>query len=125
MSASGPVQLARRIYYSFRQGKQEVEIADVARYFPTLEIAHEAFEVLDRDGNGGATRDEIEMSLMEIHRERLSLASSMRDLDGAVSRLDNILMSVVLLICVLILTAMVVSRPSPRLPCPNLLKPPR
>jgi len=52
---------------------------------------------------------EIEMSLMEIHRERLSLASSMRDLDGAVSRLDNILMGMVFLICVLILTAMVVS----------------
>jgi len=53
------------------------------------------------------------MSLMEIHRERLSLASSMRDLDGAVSRLDNILMGVVFLICVLILTAMVVSTPDP------------
>lgn len=98
-----------------------------------MDIANEAFEVLDADGNGGATRDgefasrldecvkgradlsyprvlaEIEMSLMEIHRERLSLASSMRDLDGAVSRLDNILMGIVFLICVLILTAMVVS----------------
>ncbi|KAL7411131.1 Mechanosensitive ion channel-domain-containing protein [Mrakia frigida] len=109
-SANKTRMLARRIYYSFRQGKQEVEIADIARHFPTLDIANQAFEVLDADGNGGATRDEIEMSLMEIHRERLSLASSMRDLDGAVSRLDNILMGVVLLICVLILTAMVTEK---------------
>ena len=31
---------------------------------------------------------------MELHRERLSLAPSMRDIDSAVGRLDNILMSV-------------------------------
>lgn len=46
----------------------------------------------------------------EIHRERLALASSMRDLDGAVRRLDSILVSVVVLICILILTAMVTTK---------------
>ncbi len=45
-----------------------------------------AFEVLDRDGNGDATRDEIEAAVMTLHRERLSLEASMRDLDGAVRR---------------------------------------
>jgi hypothetical protein len=47
-------------------------------------------------------------SLRDIHRERLSLQSSMRDLDGAVRRLDSILVVIVFLICVLILTAMIV-----------------
>lgn len=63
-SANKTRALARRIYYSFRVGKQEVELADVARFFPTLDIAMEAFGVLDVDGNGSATRDEIEMALM-------------------------------------------------------------
>ena len=54
----------------------------------------EAFAVLDRDMNGGATRDEMELPCMELHRVRLSLASSMRDIDSAVGRLDYILMSV-------------------------------
>lgn len=65
-SANKTRALARRIYYSFRFGKPEVELADVARFFPTLEVAHDAFAVLDSDGNGGANRDEIEMSLMYI-----------------------------------------------------------
>lgn len=53
----------------------------------------------------------VRPSFREIHRERLSLASSMRDLDGAVRRLDQILVGIVLLICILILTATIV-RPS-------------
>lgn len=63
-SANKTRQLARRIYYSFRQGKTEVTLADIARFFPNLDVAREAFAVLDSDLNGGATRDEIEMSLM-------------------------------------------------------------
>lgn len=63
-SANKTRQLARRIYYSFRQGKTEVTLADIARFFPNLEVARDAFAVLDQDMNGGATRDEIEMSLM-------------------------------------------------------------
>ncbi|CED83253.1 Predicted mechanosensitive ion channel [Phaffia rhodozyma] len=104
-SANKTRALARRIYYSFRMGKTEVTLADIARHFPDLDTATRAFEILDADLNGGASRDEIEMSLGEIHRERLSLASSMRDVDGAVRRLDTILVSIVFLICVLILTA--------------------
>jgi hypothetical protein len=63
-SANKTRQLARRIYYSFRQGKTEVTIADIARFFPDLDTAKGAFAVLDTDSNGGATRDEIEMALL-------------------------------------------------------------
>ena len=44
--------------------------------------------------NGDATHDGMDLACMELHRERLSLESSMRDIDLAVGRLDNILMSV-------------------------------
>lgn len=65
-SANKTRQLARRIYYSFRQGKTEVTIADIARFFPDLDTAKGAFAVLDTDSNGGATRDEIEMALLLV-----------------------------------------------------------
>lgn len=39
----------------------------------------------------------------EFHREQLSIENSMRDLDSAVGRLDNIFMSVYVIIAVLII----------------------
>jgi hypothetical protein len=80
--------------------------------FPDLETAQMAFEVLDKDGNGDATRDEIEAAILGIHRERLSLEASMRDLDGAVRRLDDIFMGIVFVIALLILAAAIVRLPS-------------
>jgi hypothetical protein len=58
--------------------------------FPTLHEAQDAFSAFDRDDNGDATRDEIEMACMQLHREKMSLEASMKDLDGAVRRLDDV-----------------------------------
>lgn len=63
----------------------------------------QAFAIFDRDGNGDATLDEIEMSCLDIHRERISLSRSMRDIDSAVSRLDNILISIWWIVAILIM----------------------
>jgi hypothetical protein len=87
----------------------ECERANIS--FPDLETAQMGFEVLDKDGNGDATRDEIEAAILGIHRERLSLEASMRDLDGAVRRLDDIFLGIVFVIALLILAAAIVSRP--------------
>jgi hypothetical protein len=81
----------------------ECERANIS--FPDLETAQMGFEVLDKDGNGDATRDEIEAAILGIHRERLSLEASMRDLDGAVRRLDDIFLGIVFVIALLILAA--------------------
>lgn len=43
---------------------------------------------------------------MDIHRERLALGRSMRDIDSAVSRLDNIIMSVWYVVSILILAGL-------------------
>ena len=40
----------------------------------------------------------------DIHREQLSIEHSMRDLDSAVGRLDNILMTVYVVIAALIIS---------------------
>lgn len=55
------------------------------------------------DGNGDATLEEMEMTLVELHRERLGLAASMRDVDSAVGRLDNILMGIFYIVAVSVL----------------------
>ena len=83
-----------RLFYSFHKPDAEVvAIRDIAQFFPDQDGAAEAFAMFDRDMNGDATRGEIELACMELGRERLSLASSMRDIDSAVG-LNNILMSI-------------------------------
>ena len=94
-SANKTRLLARRLFYSFRKpGAEVLVIGDIARFFPSQDEAAYAFAMFDKDMNGDATRDEMELACMELHRERLALASSMRDIDSAVGRLDNILMSI-------------------------------
>ena len=53
--------------------------------------------------------EELEMSCLEFHREQLSIEHSMRDLDSAVGRLDNILMSVYVVVAILILAVALVN----------------
>ncbi|GAA6058014.1 hypothetical protein JCM3770_006647 [Rhodotorula araucariae] len=96
-------QLARRIYYSFApQYREGLVISDIARCFRSREEAERAFAIFDRDSNGDATLDEVEMACLDIHRERQALARSMRDIDSAVGRLDNILMTVWYIVALLI-----------------------
>ncbi|OWZ32002.1 serine/threonine protein kinase [Cryptococcus neoformans var. grubii Br795] len=110
-SANKSKALARRLFYSFRApGAAHLDIQDVVQYFPNLETAQAAFAIFDKDGNGDATRDEIESAVLGIHRERLALEASMRDLDGAVRRLDDIFMVIVIAIAVLILASMITNK---------------
>ena len=99
---------------------------DISRFFPSLELADAAYALFDRDGNGDVTLEETEQacgSVMfplsnflhnvshvyrEFHREQLSIEHSMRDLDSAVGRLDNLLMSVYVVVAILIMAVAVV-----------------
>ncbi|KAG8685940.1 hypothetical protein FRC11_009802 [Ceratobasidium sp. 423] len=103
-SANKTRLLARRIFYSFVQpGATSLVITDIAQYFPDHQMTEIAFGMFDKDGNHDATRDEVEMACLEVHRERLALANSMRDIDSAVGRLDNILMSLYFIIAALVI----------------------
>ncbi|RXW21641.1 hypothetical protein EST38_g4203 [Candolleomyces aberdarensis] len=96
--------LARRIFYSFaKPGADVLLVEDIQRYFPTAEEAAQVFALFDKDFNGDATREEMEITLMELHREQLSIENSMRDLDSAVGRLDNIFMTLYVVIAALII----------------------
>jgi len=99
---------------------------DISRFFPSLEVADAAFGLFDRDGNGDVSLEETEQacgSVMfllpcflhnvshvyrEFHREQLSIEHSMRDLDSAVGRLDNLLMSVYVVVAALIIAVTLV-----------------
>ncbi|KAG2015646.1 hypothetical protein CC2G_008900 [Coprinopsis cinerea AmutBmut pab1-1] len=103
-SANKSRLLARRLFYSFaKPGADFLLVDDIARFFPTSEDAHQAFSLFDKDGNGDASLEEVELSLMEFHREQLSIENSMSDLDSAVGRLDNIFMSLYVVIAALII----------------------
>ena len=39
---------------------------DIAKFFPTPEDAEAAWNLFDKDGNGDATRDEVEMTCMWV-----------------------------------------------------------
>ena len=50
------------MFYSFvRPGKDDLLPEDISKFFATQEDADEAFSLFDKDGNGDATRDEVEM----------------------------------------------------------------
>ncbi|KAK4046937.1 hypothetical protein OIV83_005728 [Microbotryomycetes sp. JL201] len=99
--------LARRIFYSFCPSyRTSLVLADVSRCFPDRDTADRAFAMFDRDGNGDATLEEIELSVVDCHRERLALSRSMRDIDSAVGRLDNIIMSVWWIVSALIMAGL-------------------
>jgi len=69
-----PVQLARRLFYSFaKQGVDYLLLEDIAKYFPTPEDAEAAWNLFDKDGNGDATRDEVEMTCMCVDSLFVSL----------------------------------------------------
>lgn len=93
-SANKSRLLARRLFYSFvKPGADWLIVEDIAQFFPTQDEADQVFALFDKDSNGDASRDEVELACLDFHREQLSIEHSMQDLDSAVGRLDNILMS--------------------------------
>lgn len=39
-------------------------VEDIQRFFPTPEEAEQAYALFDKDSNGDASREEVEMALM-------------------------------------------------------------
>lgn len=97
--------LARRIWLSFviegRDSLLQDDIQDVLGS-DKRELADEAFWSLDRDGNGDISLDEMILAVTELGRERKAIASSMHDIDSAISALDSMLAVVVLIIIILV-----------------------
>jgi len=100
--------LARRLWMSFVvEGKDSLYQDDLAEVMGAqrAEEAEECFSCLDRDGNGDVSLEEMILTVTEFGRERKSIATSMHDVDQAISALDALLGTIVFIVCIFIFVA--------------------
>ncbi|KAI9649065.1 hypothetical protein NHQ30_001632 [Ciborinia camelliae] len=95
--------LARRLWMSFVvEGKDSLSAEDLEEVLGAgrkME-AEEIFDTLDNDGNGDISLDEMIMKVVDIGRDRKSIANSMRDVGQAIGVLDQVLLIIVFIIVV-------------------------
>jgi small-conductance mechanosensitive channel len=100
--------LARRIWMSFvvedRDALVQEDFLDVLGEGKRQQ-AEEAFVAIDGDANGDISLDEMVMTVVEFSRERKSIASSMHDVDQAITVLDRLLCTVVFIAIVFVFVA--------------------
>ena len=100
--------LARRIWMSFvvedRDALVQEDFLDVLGDGKRQQ-AEEAFVAIDGDANGDISLDEMVMTVVEFSRERKSIASSMHDVDQAITVLDRLLCTVVFIAIVFVFVA--------------------
>lgn len=102
--------LAKRIWLSFVvEGKDALYLDDIVEVFGSgrEEEAAECFAMLDRDGNGDVSLEEMILTVAEMGRVRKSIARSMHDVDQAIHVLDKLLMLVAFVIMVLVFVSFV------------------
>lgn len=90
--------LARRIWLSFTAaGKDALYLNDIAEVLENdrRDDAEEIFHVLDRDGNGDISLEEMEMLIISAGTEHKDRATSMQDISQAIAVLDKMLSLVV------------------------------
>lgn len=107
-TTSGSQVLARRLYRTFvRDGFDTVFSGDLKAAFDNNEEADAAFAMFDKDMNGDISMEELEAVCVEIGRERKSITASLKDLDSVVSKLDDVLFFIVLVITILVFLSLI------------------
>ncbi|RAH67542.1 serine/threonine protein kinase [Aspergillus aculeatinus CBS 121060] len=102
--------LARRIWMSFVvEGRDALYFEDICEVLGTgLEVeADECMKMLDRDGNGDISLDEMILAVGEVQRNKKALNHSLHDIDQATRVLDNLLMTVAFIVGVLVFVSFV------------------
>ncbi|KAK1144615.1 hypothetical protein N8T08_004918 [Aspergillus melleus] len=104
--------LARRIWMSFviegREALYHDDIVEVLGAGKETE-ADECFQILDGDGNGDISLEEMILAVAEIGRTRKSLTHSLHDVDQAIHVLDNLLLTVAFVVSLLVFVSFVTS----------------
>ena len=97
--------LAKRLWMSFVvEGKEALYHEDVAEVLGAdqHEEAEDAFSVLDRDGNGDISLDEMILTVCEFGKERHSITNSLHDVDQAINVLDKLLCTIVFVMVIFV-----------------------
>ncbi|KAF3927511.1 hypothetical protein AA313_de0201482 [Arthrobotrys entomopaga] len=100
--------LARRIWMSFaEEGKEALYLEDFIEVMglDRKDEAKNVFIMLDKDENGDISLEEMVTQLLEVARERKTLAKSMGDIDSAISALNSLLSSLVFIIIIFVFVA--------------------
>lgn len=106
-STSGSQVLARRLFRTFvREGTETIFSEDMKDAFDNDDEAAAAFAMFDKDMNGDISMEELESVCVEIGRERKSITASLKDLDSVVSKLDAVLLFIVVLVTILVLVTL-------------------
>lgn len=101
--------LGKRIWMSLvLEGQDSLTVQDIIDVVGehSRDECEAVFAVLDQDGNGDLTLDEMSAAVTQICHERKSIYKSLKDVDCAVKKLHHILVFVVLLICIIIFVGM-------------------
>ena len=97
--------LARRLWMSFVvEGKDALFQEDIVEVLGSdrQAEAEEAFNDIDRDGNGDISLDEMILTVVEFGRDRHSIATSLADVDQAIQALDRLLCTIVFIVIVFV-----------------------
>ena len=92
---------------SLTQRHLQIVHDDLKNAFDDNEEAESAFSMFDKDMNGDISMQELEAVCVEIGRERKSIMASLKDLDSVVSKLDAILVFVVVVASLLVLLSLI------------------
>ncbi|CAN6608520.1 hypothetical protein TRVA0_003S04610 [Trichomonascus vanleenenianus] len=101
--------LANRIWLSLvLEDADELTVQDLAEVVgeEAKADAEAVFEILDVDGNGNLTLEEMVLSVKGISKERKAIFKSLRDVDSAISKLHSVLLFVVGIIIIVIFIGM-------------------
>ncbi|QSZ33972.1 hypothetical protein DSL72_005552 [Monilinia vaccinii-corymbosi] len=107
-TTAGSQVLARRLYRTFVVAGSETILAeDLTLAFDNDEEADAAFTMFDKDMNGDISMEELETVCVEIGRERKAITASLKDLDSVVSKLNSILLFIVIVITLLVFISLI------------------
>lgn len=102
--------LARRIWMSYVvEGREALYLEDIIEVLGGGREAEseDCFHILDRDGNGDISLDEMVLTVSELGRMRQSLHHSLHDVDQAIQVLDQLLLTIAAMVGVLVFVSFV------------------
>ena len=107
-SNQGSQVLARRLYRTFIMGDLDtISPDDIKPAFEHDDEAEAAFTMFDKDLNGDISMEELETVCVEVGRERKSITASLKDLDSVVSKLDAVLVFIVICVTILVFITLI------------------